>query len=372
VKVLFNSKYKAGKELRYLQDCIENKNEQYFYNRYATQLIGLHSSDANRLLVSSCTHGLEVITRLLEFTCEDEIIVPSYAFISSAAAFTLGKSRIIFCDSRLDTATICLNHLKTIVTKKTRAVCIVNYNGYGEDLEAISKYCDSREILLIEDNAHGFGVFNKGKALGTFGFASSTSFDHQKNISCGQGGVLYLKNKFLLDDAHDISNFGANMSEFTSGRASRYSWSRLGSNYLLSEFSAAILCAQLEEFQSIQNRRKFLWLNYWKSLSTWSTETSVTLPPVGLENSYHIFWILLPSNLYAIRFIDHMKNYSVQVLPHYSALHLSSMSRKWQQLCSFECPTAERLSSTLVRLPLNNSLSAEKQNIVIEAALRFS
>jgi dTDP-4-amino-4,6-dideoxygalactose transaminase len=284
----------------------------------------------------------------------------------------VASCRLVFCDSRLDTATISLDHLKSIVTSKTRVVCIVNYNGYGEDLHALSEYCEAREILLVEDNAHGFGTFNKGKLLGSFGYASSTSFGYQKNISCGQGGALYLKDKNHFSAAQDISCYGANISDFRSGNVSRYSWSRLGSNYRLSEIAAAILSAQLEEFQSLTDRRRLLWIKYWDSLIEWSNKLSIRLPPIDYENSYHIFWILLPDELEASRFIDYMTKRSIEVLAHYFALHCSSMGIQLLRSEVAECQNAERLSSTLVRLPLNNSLSAEQQDFIIDMMLQFS
>ena len=371
MSIPFNLKSSAGNELNYLQSCFNNLRPSGFYNQYATDLLINCSKGAECLLVSSCTSALEIMANLLSLSSSDEVIVPAYGFISAASAFAKKPCKIVFCDSRLDTATICMDQLKLTVTSKTRAVCIVNYNGYGEDLAAISEYCREKNIFFMEDNAHGFGVINKGKALGTFGFASATSFGAQKNISCGEGGALFLQDSSLLSEAFDISNYGANLSDFKTGRVSHYTWSKLGSNYKLSEFAAAILCAQLEEFNAIIAHRKQLWHNYASSLMGWAYNNGIDIPPAHYQQSYHIFWLVFSEEEESFRFRLHMKTFSIEVLPHYQPLNTSAMGRSLQSKNISDCPNALKLSKTLVRLPLNNAMSKTDQSIIISAVLSF-
>ncbi len=325
------------------------------------------------LLTTSCTHALELAALLLDLRPGDEVIVPSFTFVSTVNAFVLRGAKPVFADIRPDTLNLDETLLEGLVTEKTKAIVPVHYAGVGCEMDEILKTAHSHNINIIEDNAHGlFGEY-RGRGLGTFGAMASQSFHETKNISCGEGGALLINDPQYVERAEIIREKGTNRSRFFRGLVDKYSWVDIGSSYLPSELLAAVLWAQLQSAGKIQKRRGEIWQRYNNELAGWAQENQVRLPfvPEACKQPYHMFYLLMPNLKVRTRFIAYMKEKNILCVFHYLPLHLSEMGVKFGGKAG-DCPVTEDISDRLVRLPLFYNMTDGEQERVIRAILAFN
>jgi dTDP-4-amino-4,6-dideoxygalactose transaminase len=324
------------------------------------------------LLTTSCTHALEMSALLLEIQPGDEVIVPSFTFVSTVNAFVLRGARPVFIDIRPDTLNMDETQLPQLITQRTKAIIPVHYAGVGCEMDAIGEIANQHNIAVVEDNAHGlFGKY-KGRNLGTFGCLATQSFHETKNFSCGEGGALLINDPALIERAEILREKGTNRNRFFRGQVDKYTWQDVGSSYLPSDILAAMLYVQLADKNQIQSKRQRIWERYYAQLADWAAARLVRLPiiPPGCEQTYHMFYMLLPSLQQREDFIAYLKTKNILSVFHYLPLHLSDMGRRFGGK-EGACPVTEDLSDRLMRLPFYNDLSEEDQQRVIEAIYQW-
>ncbi len=324
------------------------------------------------LLTTSCTHALEMAALLLDIQPGNEVIVPSFTFVSTINAFVLRGARPVFCDIRPDTLNIDEQKIEALITAHTKAIVVVHYAGVGCEMEKILAIAKRYRIAIVEDNAHGlFGKY-KGRLLGTFGCLATQSFHETKNFTCGEGGALLINDPQYIERAEILREKGTNRSRFFRGQVDKYSWIDLGSSYLPSDILAAFLLAQLEHKEQIQTSRRRIWEHYNEHLAEWSKQNRVSLPvvPKHCQQSWHMFYLLLPSLEARQALIEHLKSFGILSVFHYLPLHLSEMAQKWAGQ-EYDCPVTARISDRLIRLPFYNDLSEGEQGQVVAAVTAF-
>ncbi len=324
------------------------------------------------LLTTSCTHALEMSALLLDIQPGDEVIVPSFTFVSTVNAFVLRGATPIFSDVRPDTLNMDERKLESLITPKTRAIVPVHYAGVGCEMDEILALGDAHNIPVVEDNAHGlFGKY-RGKWLGTLGVMATQSFHETKNFSCGEGGALLINDEQYAHRAEIIREKGTNRSSFFRGEVNKYGWVDLGSSYLASDLLAALLLGQLEAYEAIQSRRAAIWKRYDDELRDWAQRHGVTQPhvPAHCEQAYHMYYMLMPSLEVRSAFIAHMKQAQILTVFHYLPLHLSPYGKQFGGEPG-DCPVTEDISDRLVRLPLFVAMSDDDVERVIARILAF-
>ncbi|MBX9585426.1 MAG: dTDP-4-amino-4,6-dideoxygalactose transaminase [Gemmataceae bacterium] len=324
------------------------------------------------LLTTSCTHALEMAALLLDIGPGDEVIVPSFTFVSTANAFALRGARPVFADIRPDTLNLDERPLPALLTARTRAVVPVHYAGVGCEMGAIGRVCRAAGVAVVEDNAHGlFGAY-RDRPLGGFGRLAAQSFHETKNVSCGEGGALVINDPELADRAEILREKGTDRSRFFRGQVDKYTWVDVGSSYLPSDALAALLLAQLETREAIQAKRRAVWDRYARELADWATVNRVGLPhvPAHCDHPAHLFYLLLPTLDDRQRLLAHLKSAGITATFHYVPLHLSAMGRRFGGRPGL-CPVAEAASDRLVRLPLFFDLTDAEQGRVIDSVKDF-
>jgi len=359
-KIPFNRVDIQGNELDYIKSIIDRghiSGDGHYTEKSSSFLKSiLHTSKV--LLTTSCTDALEMTAILLRIKPGDEIIVPSYTFVSTINAFVLRGAKPIFVDIRQDTLNIDETKIESLITKKTKAIIIVHYAGVGCEMDIIMDIAERHQIKVIEDNAHGlFGKY-KDKYLGTFGTFATQSFHETKNFTCGEGGALLINDKEYIERSEIIWEKGTDRSKFFRGEIDKYSWVDIGSSYLPSDILAAFLYGQLEQRHSIQEKRKKIWDFYNEELSEWAISNNIRLPfiPSECEQSFHMFYLIMPNQVARDNFIEHLKTNGMMAVFHYLPLHLS---KKGKELGGdrFDCPVSVEISNRLVRLPFYNNLN---------------
>ncbi|MGA7513695.1 MAG: dTDP-4-amino-4,6-dideoxygalactose transaminase [Candidatus Sulfotelmatobacter sp.] len=370
-RIPFNRPCLAGNEYKYIAEAIANGQASGDgpFTRRCHELLERELQAPKVLLTTSCTHALEMAAILLDCGPGDEIILPSFTFVSTANAFALRGARIVFADIRPDTLNLDESRLPSLITKRTKAIVPVHYAGVACEMDAICSLAREHGIRVVEDNAHSLFARYKGKLTGTFGCLSTQSFHETKNIICGEGGALVVNDPEMVDRATIIREKGTNRSQFFRGQVDKYTWVDIGSSYLPSDLLAAFLLAQLEGRQQIQTKRRRLWEYYWRHLQGLAQESlaqkkKVRLPviPAECEQAYHMFYLILPSLECRQALIAHLKKHGILSVFHYVPLHLSAMGMKFG---ARECPVTEDLSSRLLRLPFYNDLTEDDQAQVV-------
>jgi len=370
----FNKPSFLGNELVYIHQAIENRHISGDgpFTKKVQAFLESTLGTGRALLTTSCTHALEMAAFLLEIQPGDEVVVPSFTFTSTINAFVIRGARPVFADIRPDTLNLDERRLESYLSSRTRAILPVHYAGVGCEMDKILACAASRSIPVIEDNAHGlFGKF-RGQWLGTFGALATQSFHETKNFTCGEGGALLINNLAYVERAEIIREKGTNRSRFFRGQVDKYTWVDLGSSYLPSDLLAAFLLAQLEVYEEIQSRRQHIWEYYQANLAGWAAEKGVQLPfvPAHCQQSYHMFYLLLPNLETRTRFIQSLREQGILSVFHYLPLHLSDMGRSFGGR-EGDCPVTESVSDRLVRLPFYTTLSQADQARVVEAILAF-
>ena len=320
------------------------------------------------LLTTSCTHALEMAALLLDISPGDEVIVPSFTFVSVANAFVLRGARPVFIDVRPDTLNFDERQFEQLVTKHTKAAVVVHYAGVGCEMDPIIEVATRRRIAVVEDNAHGLFGSYRGKYLGTFGSLAAQSFHETKNFSCGEGGALLINDERFIERAEVVREKGTNRSRFFRGLVDKYTWTDIGSSYLPSDLLAAVLFAQFEARASIQSKRREIWWRYRRGLADWAARIGATLPfvPPDREQAYHMFYVIMPSLEARQRLMSHLREKGILSVFHYLPLHLSRMGVQFGGEPG-QCPVTEDVSDRLLRLPFFNSLTEAQQEMVIES-----
>lgn len=375
IDVPFNRATLTGRELVYIQQAVEAMHlsgDGPFTGRCHALLESVIGAP-RVLLTTSCTHALEMTALLLDIGPGDEVIVPAFTFVSTANAFALRGAAPVFADIRPDTLNLDERQLEDRITPRTRAIVVVHYAGVACEMDAVLAIAARHGIAVIEDNAHGLFGRYRGRPLGSLGSMSALSFHETKNVTCGEGGALVMNDPAFVPRAEIIREKGTDRRRFFRGEVDKYSWVDIGSSYLPSEVLAAFLLAQLEARDVIQAARLARWNRYAEGLRAWASREGVQLPsvPEHCEQPGHLFYLVLPSEAVRDRLIAHLAAAGVAAVFHYQPLHLSAMGRRFGSEPA-SCPVTERVSRTLLRLPLSGGLTAEEQERVIAAVEAFA
>jgi dTDP-4-amino-4,6-dideoxygalactose transaminase len=370
----FNNPVPVGKELEYISQAIQSGHISGDgpFTKKCHELLENGLGVPKVLLTTSCTHALDMSAILLNIQPGDEVIIPDFTFVSTVNAFVLRGAKPVFIDIRGDTLNLDETKLEAAVTSHTKAVVPVHYAGVGCEMDIIMDIAKRHGLAVVEDNAHGlFGKY-KGKYLGTFGALAAQSFHETKNFSCGEGGALLINDRELVERAEIIREKGTNRSRFFRGQIDKYTWVDIGSSFLPSDILAAYLYGQLEQREKIQSHRKNLWLTYETGLRAWANSHEVQLPvvPEECEQSYHMFYMLMPKLDLRQKLITYLREMGIYSVFHYLPLHLSDMGRSFGGRDG-DCPVTERVSDQLIRLPFHNVLTGSEQEQVMEAIMEF-
>jgi dTDP-4-amino-4,6-dideoxygalactose transaminase len=370
----FNRPCLVGNEYKYIAEAIANghaSGDGPFTER-CHELLERELQVPKVLLTTSCTHALEMAAILLDCGPGDEVILPSFTFVSTANAFAMRGAKLVFSDVRADTLNLDETRLESLITSRTKAVVAVHYAGVACEMDAICGSARRHQVAIVEDNAHGLFAKYKGKFTGTFGCLAAQSFHETKNVICGEGGALVVNDDALIERALIVREKGTNRSQFFRGQVDKYTWVDVGSSYLPSDLLAAFLLAQLEGRREIQKKRRRIWEYYHQHLQAWAGQQGARLPvvPAECEQAYHMFYLILPSLKYRQALIAHLKAQGILSVFHYVPLHLSEMGRKCAARTT-ECPVTEDISARLLRLPFYNDLTEPDQARVIAAVTAF-
>jgi dTDP-4-amino-4,6-dideoxygalactose transaminase len=369
----YNKPYFSGREIKYLEEVCHSmtmsgngdftkKCHSFFEQRYGFKKC---------LLTTSGTDALEMCAMLCNLREGDEVIIPSYTFVSTALAFLREKAKVVFADSGNETPNITVEQIAPLITPRTKVIAVVHYAGVACDMAPIMKLAKEHNIIVVEDAAQAIDSFYKGRPLGSIGHLAAFSFHETKNINCGEGGMLVVNDERFIPRAEIIWEKGTNRAEFYRGMVNKYGWCDLGSSFLPSEFNAAYLWAQLEQIDDIQTKRKKIWQSYYDSLKGYVEESGMRLPiiPEYATNNGHIFYIVCPSFDYRSRFMEWMKEHGVQTTFHYLPLHSSQYYASQYQ--GPQLQQCDRYADCLVRLPLYYDLSLEEVNTICETIKAF-
>lgn len=369
----FNKPYLSGKETLYIEQAVQSgkisgdgiftkKCHEFFEQRYAFKKC---------LLTTSCTDALEMAALLLDIQPGDEVIIPSYTFVSTANAFALRGAKIIFADSTNFNPNIDAASIESLVTDRTKAIVPVHYAGIACDMDTIMMIADKHSLWVVEDAAQAIDSFYKGKPLGGIGHLAAFSFHETKNIISGEGGMLAINDERFIKKAEIIREKGTNRSAFFRGEIDKYGWVSLGSSFLPSEIISAFLYAQLERLDEIQNRRKWLWQRYWKELYEPLKNKGIQFPRFieGASNNAHMFYLVCKSLEQRTTLLKELKDAGILAVFHYLSLHKSPYFKGKHS--GNELPWSDHYMNCLVRLPLFYELKENEQDLIIANLLNL-
>lgn len=324
------------------------------------------------LTTPSCTHALEFAALLLDLGPGDEVICPSFTFTSTATAIAIRGATPVFVDVSADTLNLDVDALEAAITERTRAVFVVHYGGVAADIDRLSALTAVRGLHLVEDNAHGLGAHHGGRHLGTFGALATQSFHDTKNLTCGEGGALLINDDSLRERAEVMREKGTDRSRFLRGEVDKYTWQDVGSSYLMSEVSAALLVAQSEGFESMQARRHEIWNHYAKGLAAWASAVDATLMqvPDGEGHPAHLFYVLMPSPEAQGGLMAHTGAREVTTVFHYQPLDSSPAGLRLGRTPS-PCAVTRDVARRIVRLPLHPGLTDGDVERVMDAVSSY-
>lgn len=372
--IIFNRPYAVGTEFEYIRQAIANTHTcgDGPFTKKCHVLLEESLGIPKALLTTSCTHALEMAALLLDIQPGDEVIAPSFTFVTTINAFVMRGAQPVFIDIRPDTLNFDEAKLEQLITPRTKAIVPVHYAGIGCEMDSILEIAGRYGVTVVEDNAHGlFGKY-KGQYLGTLGSLATQSFHETKNFSCGEGGALLINDPKYIERAEIIREKGTNRSRFYRGQVDKYTWVDLGSSYLPSDMLAAYLYAQLEVREKIQSKRQKIWEYYYEHLQDWADENGIRLPivPAHCEQAYHMFYLLMPSLSERQALIAYLKQQDILGVFHYLPLHLSDVGKKLGGK-EGDCPVTEDVSDRLIRLPFYNDLTEEDQARVVASIKNF-
>jgi dTDP-4-amino-4,6-dideoxygalactose transaminase len=373
-RIPFNKPFVVGKELYYIAQAVTlgNLGGDGAFTEKCSRLLQERFGIHKILLTPSCTASLEMAAMLCDVGENDEVILPSYTFVSTANAFVRLGARPVFVDIREDTLNIDDNLIEEAITTRTKAICPVHYAGVGCAMDRIMTIARKYNLRVIEDAAQGVNALYKGRALGAIGDLGTYSFHETKNYICGEGGALCLNSPELVERAEIIRDKGTNRKQFFRGQVDKYTWVEVGSSYVPSEICSAFLYGQLEALDAISARRQDLYLNYYRHLAPLADEGLLRLPNISedCESNYHLFYILLPDNQTRDALMNHLKEHNILAVFHYVPLHTAPMGRKYGYKDG-DLPVTEDLAGRLLRLPLYYDLTEADQMRVVSEVKSF-
>ncbi|MEO1213411.1 MAG: dTDP-4-amino-4,6-dideoxygalactose transaminase [Bacteroidota bacterium] len=373
IDIPFNKPFLTGKEFQYMQQAINSgkisgngiftkKCQDFFQENYGFKKC---------LMTTSCTDALEMAAILLDIKPGDEIILPSFTFVSTANAFVLRGARMVFADSYLDHPNIDPSKLEALISPKTKAIVLVHYAGMACDMDPILAIAEKYNLYIVEDAAMAIDSFYKGKPLGGIGHMGTFSFHETKNIISGEGGMLIINDEEFFSRADIIWEKGTNRKAFFQGEVDKYNWIDVGSSFLPSEIISSFLYAQLENLSRIQNTRKRLWKRYYDSFQKLQKEGKLELPciPDYATNNAHLFYVVCESLDMRTSLLEHLQKNGILAIFHYLPLHKSPfiLSRQEEQFL----PNCDKFSDCVLRLPLFFELKDEEQDYIIELVHSF-
>ena len=351
----FNKPYMTGRELALIADAHASKHlsGDGKYTKYCNEWLMKLSGAKAALLTHSCTAALEMSALLCDIKPGDEVIVPSFTFVTTVSSFVLRGAVPVFIDIRPDTLNMDESLVEEAITEKTKAIVPVHYAGVGCEIDKIVEIAKKHGLRVVEDNAQGVMSSFKGKALGSFGDLATVSFHETKNIISGEGGAIYINDEKLIEKAEIIREKGTNRARFFRGQVDKYTWENLGSSYLPSEILAAFLWGQMKEAYEITDRRLSIWGKYHEALEGLEKKGVLRRPivPKHCQHNAHMYYLLLNSLEERTKFIAQMREKEIGCVFHYVPLHNSPAGKKFGRF-NKELPVTERVSDTLVRLPL--------------------
>jgi dTDP-4-amino-4,6-dideoxygalactose transaminase len=351
----FNRPPLEGRELTYVSEVLKSPHwaGDGSFTKLCNAWLEEHTQAAKALLTHSCTAALEMAALLCELEPGDEVIMPSFTFVSTANAVVLRRATPVFVDIRSDTFNIDETKIEAAITAKTKAILVVHYAGVGCEMDRILEISRAHQLIVIEDAAQGLMASYKGRALGTIGSLGCLSFHETKNIVSGEGGALLINDRERIERAEIIREKGTDRSRFFRGQIDKYTWVDVGSSYLPSELIAAVLLAQLESAESLTRRRLALWTTYKKGLQELEAKGLIRLPviPADCQFNGHIFYIVTRSLQERTKLQERLKMSGIQSVFHYIPLHSSPAGLKWGR-ASGDLSLTSDLSDRLLRLPL--------------------
>lgn len=364
----FNKPYLTGKELIYIKDAVERGkiSGNGYYTQKCHEFFQESYGFKKCLLTTSCTDALEMAAILCNIQPGDEVIMPSYTFVSTANAFVLRGAKIVFADSRSDHPGIDESKIESLITKYTKVIVPVHYAGVACDMDIIMDIANRHDLFVVEDAAQAIHSFYKGKPLGGIGHLGCFSFHETKNIQCGEGGMLVINDERFLNRADIIWEKGTNRAEFFRGEVNKYGWVDIGSSFLPSEIIAAFLWAQLENLDDIQNKRKYIWQKYYYGLKPLEEKRIITLHyiPDHTSNNGHMFYLVCKNIKQRSDYIEHLKKSGILTVFHYLSLHKSIYY--FNKYLGKELPQSDKYSDCLLRLPIYYNLTEFDINEIIE------
>lgn len=369
LNIPFNKFHLTGKEENYISDSLKQDklSGANKYTKLCENLLEEKLKIQKVFLTPSCTAALEMIPLLLDLKPGDEVIMPSFTFVSTANAFVLRGVTPVFVDIRSEDFNLDENKIESSITEKTKAIMVVHYAGISCDMGKILSIAKKYNLFVIEDAAHAIGAKYKDRYLGTLGDLGTFSFHDTKNITCGEGGALLINNPELIEKSEIIREKGTNRNKFFRGEVDKYTWVDIGSSFLLSEVSAAFLYAQLEELENINEKRIKIWNKYYENFKNLNTEHQIVLPfvPDYATHNAHIFYLVLKNLDIRSRLITFLKENGISSVFHYVPLHNSPAGVKYGKTFT-ELPVTEDLSERLLRLPLYFDLSESEVKYILE------
>lgn len=369
----YNKPFLTGKETTYIEEAVASGkiSGDGIFTKRCQQLLQEKYGFKKCLLTSSCTDALEMAALLANIQPGDEVIAPSYTFVSSVNPFVLRGAVIQFCDSRADHPGIDEHKIEQLITSKTKAIVVTHYAGIACDMDLIMDIAKRYNLVVVEDAAHAIDSFYKGRPLGSLGHSSAFSFHETKNIIAGEGGMIVLNDAALVERAEIIREKGTNRSKFFRGEVDKYGWVDVGSSFLPSDITAAFLYAQLENMQQIQARRKAIWDNYFKAFQALQNSGHLQLPrlPGYATNNGHIFYMICKTPDERDALITYLQHNGILAIFHYLPLHKSAFYASKYKGSSL--PMAQKYADQLVRLPLFYTLTEEEQQYIIDKVNAF-
>lgn len=366
----FNKPYLTGKEIQYIEEAVRSgkisgngmftqKCQAFFEQKYGFKKV---------LLTTSCTDALEMCAILANIKPGDEIIIPSFTFVSTALAFVRQGAKIVFADSYEDNPNIDVNKIEALITSKTTAIVPVHYAGIACDMDRIMELATQYNLIVIEDAAQAIDSFYKGKPLGSIGHLAAFSFHETKNIISGEGGMIAINDESFSKRAEIIWEKGTNRAEFFRGEINKYGWVDTGSSFLPSEITAAFLWAQIENLEKIQKKRLAHWQHYDIHLKPWTLKNNIKTIniPAGAANNAHMYYLICQSLQQRTAIIEHLKSHYILAVFHYISLHSSSFYKENHD--GRKLIHSDIFTSRLVRLPMFYELEVEE---VTNALLQF-
>ena len=373
MKVPFNKPCFIGQELDYISQAVKfgkisgdglftKKCHDFFESNYGFKKV---------LLTTSCTDALEMAAILLDIKEGDEVIVPSFTFVSTANAFVLRGAKIVFIDSCSNHPNMDVSKLEALINPKTKVIVALHYAGMACDMDVIMEIANKNKLFVVEDAAQSIHSFYKGKPLGSIGHLAAFSFHETKNVSSGEGGMLVINDERFIKRAEIIREKGTNRTQFFRGEIHRYDWIDIGSSFLPSDVIAAILYAQLENLNKIQTKRMKIWLKYQEAFRLLAETGKIRLPeiPANATNNAHIFYLICQTGDERNRLIKHLNEDGIMAVFHYISLHQSPFHSSNNN--SLQFANADLYTERLLRLPLFYDLMSKQQNMVINSVLNF-